>query len=423
VTTFEIASFQNEFLPEGGRVMNAVVTVTASGVETSPAAVGGPLDRAEVIVVDVSGSMGGKKIRSAKEATKAAIDCLPDGVKFGVVLGNHHAVLAYPKGSALAVASDATRHAATNALKKVSAGGGTAIGGWISLTTSLLRDEPGLRHAILLTDGKNESEDPGVLEAALSRAEGIFQCDCRGVGADWQVADLRSVATTLLGTYDIVADPEDLSVDFSSMMQDSMHKQVAEVTLRVWAPQNAEIAVVKQMEPIMNDLTESRQDVGPLTGGYRTGSWGNESRDYYISVRLPEGKVDDEMLAARVTLMVGDEAMGQALIKAVWTEDSAKSTRINRQVAEAMGETELADAIQEGVDALRGGDTDTATNRFGKAVRLATETGNDEAMARLATLVEVDDAPTGRVRPKAKVDEMDVMIVETKSTRTVRTRK
>ena len=36
-----------------------------------------------------------------------------------------------------------------------------------------------------------------------------------------------------------------------------------------------------------------------------------------------------------------------------------------------MGEEELADAIQEGVDAHRSGDTDTATNRFGKAVRLA----------------------------------------------------
>jgi hypothetical protein len=121
--------------------------------------------------------------------------------------------------------------------------------------------------------------------------------------------------------------------------------------------------------------------------------------------------------------MVGEEAVGQALIKAVWTEDSAKSTRINRQVAEAMGETEMADAIQEGIDAHRSGDTETATNRFGKAVRLAAAAGNDEAMARLATLVEVEDASTGRVRPKSKVDEMDVMIVETKSTRTVRTRK
>ena len=32
------------------------------------------------------------------------------------------------------------------------------------------------------------------------RAAGIFQRDCRGVGADWDVAELRRVAGALLGT-------------------------------------------------------------------------------------------------------------------------------------------------------------------------------------------------------------------------------
>jgi hypothetical protein len=198
---------------------------------------------------------------------------------------------------------------------------------------------------------------------------------------------------------------------------------VAEVTLRVWTPQGAEVVLVKQMEPLMIDLTQSRAEAGPLVGDYLTGSWGDESRDYYLSVRVPEGAVDDEMLAARVTLLVGGESAGQALVRAVWTDDTARSTRINRRVAEAMGETELADLIQGGIDAHRDGDTDTATSRFGKAVRLATETGNEDALARLATVVDIEDAGTGRVRSKAKVEDMDVMIVETKSTRTTRTRK
>jgi hypothetical protein len=198
---------------------------------------------------------------------------------------------------------------------------------------------------------------------------------------------------------------------------------VAEVTLRVWTPQGAEVVLVKQMEPLMIDLTQSRAEAGPLVGDYLTGSWGDESRDYYLSVRVPEGAVDDEMLAVRVTLLVGGESAGQALVRAVWTDDTARSTRINRRVAEAMGETELADLIQGGIDAHRDGDTDTATSRFGKAVRLATETGNEDALARLATVVDIEDAGTGRVRSKAKVEDMDVMIVETKSTRTTRTRK
>ena len=145
---------------------------------------------------------------------------------------------------------------------------------------------PGIRHAILLTDGKNESEDPAVFEESLRGAEGVFQCDCRGVGADWDVKELQQVATTLLGDLDIVAQPSGLAEDFTNMMRQSLRKQVAEVALRVWTPQGAEVVALKQMEPPL-DLSGGRVDAGPLAGDYATGSWGDEERDFYLSVATP----------------------------------------------------------------------------------------------------------------------------------------
>jgi hypothetical protein len=416
--------FQNEFLPEGADVMHAVLTVTASATGASQPGGGGesvPSARAEMIVVDTSGSMSGRKLREVKAATAAAIDCLPDGVSFGIIAGNHRAEVAYPPAPPLAVSSPETREAAKRAVKKFEAHGGTAMGAWVHLAAHVLREQPGIKHAILLTDGKNESEDPGVLDGILAEVEGQFQCDCRGVGTDWEVSDLRKIATALSGSYDIVADASGLSGDFASMMEASLRKQVAEVSLRVWTPQGAEVVTFKQMEPIILDLSATRTASGPLTGDYVTGSWGDESRDYFLSVRVPAGAVDDEMLAARVTLLVGGEATSQALVRTVWTDDTDKSTRIDRRVAGAMGETELADVIQEGIDAHRAGDIEAATDRWGRAVRLATESGNEEAVDRLAKVVEIEDAATGRVRPRPKVEDVDVMIVETRSTRTSRT--
>ena len=84
------------------------------------------------------------------------------------------------------------------------------MGSWIELGETILGQAAGIRHAILLTDGRNESEEPEALDEALRRAEGALQCDCLGVGADWEVAELRKVATALCGTYDIVADPDGL---------------------------------------------------------------------------------------------------------------------------------------------------------------------------------------------------------------------
>lgn len=419
MTSFSIDCFQNEFLPRGGNEMSALLTVSATGTSSGPATVE---ERSELIVVDCSGSMSGKKLRSAKTATAAAIDCIPDGVRFGIISGNHEAVMAYPPAPPLAIASRDTREAAKAAAKKLEPAGGTAMGTWIRLAGEAFGDDPGMRHAILLTDGKNESESPSDLDAALQFAEGRFQCDCRGVGEKWVVAELRKVASALVGSYDIVADPEDLEDDFSQMMHDALGKQVAEVGLRVWTPQGGEVLSLKQIEPPL-DLTAGRVESGPRLGDYGTGSWGDESRDYLLVVRVPPAEVDEEKLAARVTLLVGDEPGEQGMIRAIWTEDAALSTKINKKVAAAKGEEELADEIQGVVDSFRVGDVDSATNRAAKAVRMAHEAGNQDVIDRLSKLVDIEDAATGRVKPKGKVDALELMVLETKSTRTSRTPK
>ena len=106
--------------------------------------------RTELLIVDTSGSMNGKKLRSAKAATAAAVDCIPDGVGFGIITGNHEAELAYPVwGSARPCPQHETRAEAKPAVKKFEAGGGTAIGSWIELAAR----RPG-------ADGGNPSRHP-----------------------------------------------------------------------------------------------------------------------------------------------------------------------------------------------------------------------------------------------------------------------
>ena len=87
--------------------------------------------------------------------------------------------------------------------------GGTAISTWLELAGTLFASVPEVtqRHAILLTDGENR-EDPTKLDAAIRKATGVFQCDCRGAGTDWQVEEIRRIAQALLGTVDIIPEPD-----------------------------------------------------------------------------------------------------------------------------------------------------------------------------------------------------------------------
>ncbi|HEX7661145.1 MAG TPA: VWA domain-containing protein [Pseudonocardiaceae bacterium] len=424
---FRIDVYQNEYLPEGASLVNAIVTVT-SQAGAAPATAG-TVDRrlAEAIIVDCSGSMDypRSKIQAAKRATSTAIDTLPDGVSFAVIVGNDQAYHLYPADGSLAVAGPATRAEAKQALGRLGASGGTAIGRWLTMANQTLSTAPSgaIRHAILLTDGRNQHEGPAELDAAIAACQGRFVCDCRGVGTDWEVSELRKIASGLLGTVDIVANPADLEADFRAMTSAAMGKAVADVVLRLWTPKDAAIQFVKQVAPTIEDLTGRRTSSGPQRGDYPLGSWGTELRDYHVCVQVPVGKVGDVMLAGRVSVVgEGSEPLAQGMIKAVWTDDEALSTRISVEVAHYTGQAELAEAIQDGMAARRAGDVERATSKLGRAVKLALDSGNAESARLLANVVDVVDPVTGTVRLKSKVSEEDAMTLDTRSTKTSRVR-
>jgi hypothetical protein len=427
---FTLTIDQNKYLPEGGQEVHAIVTVEASGGPAVSAV--RSTSAAEVIIIDTSGSMDypRTKMSAAIKAAQTAVDSLRDGVAFAVVSGSARARMVYPPNEQLVAADARTRQEAKAALERVRPAGGTAIGAWLTLADRLFAaHQDGIRHAILLTDGKNQHESPEQLDATLQSCAGHFVCDCRGVGTDWEVAELRKVASALLGSVDIVASPDDLVADFRAMTEAAMGKAVADVSLRVWTPQAARLRFVKQVTPSVEDLTGKRVEAGPRAGDYPIGAWGSESRDYHICVEVPPGTIGQELRAAWIKLVLpgadggGEQVLATGNVLAEWTDDEAQSTRINPKVAHFTGQAELADAIQEGLQARKAGDLDTATARLGRAVALAHESGNDAIATLLDKVVDVEDHATGTVRLKKNVEKADEMSLDTRSSKTVRTRK
>lgn len=422
--TFSVATYQNEYLSAGATEVHAIVTVDATGEQPIAAAT----EKAIVLIVDTSGSMSNPsaKIHAARQAAATAIALIPDGTLFGVIQGTDEAHLVYPPpngGPPMLARADAhTRAQATAVTHRFEPGGGTAMSTWIRLATELFSPLPGaIRLAYLVTDGKNESEPHRALDAALRNAAGVFQCDARGVGADWVVAELRLIASTLLGEVDIIKQPDEMDDDFRAFLERAIGKTLAEVKLRVWAPQGATTRFVRQVAPSLEDLTGRGVAVNPLTNDYPTGAWGGgESRDYHVCIDVPPGNVGDERLAARVSVVVEDQPEAQALVKAIWTDDEALSTRINPQVAHYTGQAELAAAIQEGLEARKAGDDATATVKLGRAVQLAHESGHDDTVKLLKRVVDVENEASGTVRLKHDVSALDEMALDTRSTRTVR---
>jgi hypothetical protein len=428
---FTVRVDQNPYLPAGGREMHAIVSVearSAGGGGAGPAAPG-RAPAAEIILIDTSGSMSYRgKMAAAKRAARAAVNVLRDGVQFAVVAGANRPRMIYPQGERLIAADETSRRNAASAIGRLEAAGGTAIGSWLRLADRLFAghdaavEENAVKHAILLTDGKNQHESDEELDLALRQCTGRFLCDARGVGTDWDVAELRKITSALLGGFLDVPDPADLEADFLAMTHAAMSKEVADVTLRVWTPQQARLRFVKQMVPAVEDLTGRRVESGPQTGDYPLGAWGSENREYHVCVEVQPGDVGRQMRAGWVKLVAGDQVLASGNIIAEWTDDEARSTRINGRVAHHTGQSELAEAIQEGLEARREGDEDTATARLGRAVVLARKVGNEQISGLLDKVVDVVDPVQGTVRLKRDVAKADEMSLDTRSVRTVRTR-
>ncbi|MQY19245.1 vWA domain-containing protein [Nocardia macrotermitis] len=412
---------QNQYLAEGADTVDAVVTVE-TGAQFAVAAP--PRERVEIIIIDCSGSMAaGDRFAGARAATLAALDEMPDGTLFAIVKGTHVGEVVFPALGPLQRASAESRTAARYALDRLRPYGGTAMGMWLGVARQIAGQYPdAMAHAILLTDGKNEHEEPLHLAEEIRQSQGVFTCDCRGVGTNYVVSELRTVALGLLGSVDVVKQGSELTADFQELTHASMQRTIPELTLRVWTPVGAAVRFVKQVAPTIQDLSDRRHETAAQVGQYPLGAWGAEDRDYHVQVRLEPAAPGREKLAARISVLVGEEVVGQGLVKAVWTTDSELSARISRRVAHYTGQAELAEAVQEGLTARKEGDDVTATAKLQRAVELAAESGNDGTAKLLRNVVEVDDH-TGTVRLRRDVDTFDEMALDARSTKTARVRK
>lgn len=427
-TTFNAQVFQNQFLPAGATEVHAIMTVnaaTGTGSHLSTSERGGSV-LVLGIILDCSGSMGendNERLRNAKDAVQQAIKMLRADCQFFVIAGYDRTSVIVP----LCHATESNKRDAVQRVGHLESGGTTCMSKWLSAALEQFPKGPQyIRQALLLTDGKNDAGDSQRLPEVLDQCEDVFQCDARGVGVDWHPEQLRLISGKLLGTTDIIAKPQDLADDFKTIIERALGMAVSDVCVRLWTPLGATVRYCKQVSPEIVDLT-AKARINPQTPQFRdfpTGAWGHETRDYHFSIQTKAGAVGQKMLAGRASLILrgpnGEVKAAEAQILAIWTDDDAQSAVIDRRVAHYTGQGELAQAIQEGLEARREGDDAAATRKLGRAVQLAAESGNDATTKLLRKVVDVIDEDKGTVKLKRNVEDADEMALDTRSTKTRR---
>jgi len=418
---FQLSAFYNQYLSAGSNRLDAVLTVTSTA-DTTVSASAGSAPLVLGFLLDISGSMAGQKLNAAKNALRRNIELLPESAHFFVAVFSETADAIVP----ISAATPANKERASRMIQRVDVDGGTVMSSGLYLMRDMIHMFGNCIASVsFLTDGQNDPTDVRRLRDAVEACKGVFQCDCRGVGTDWEPKELRMISEALLGNADAITDPAGLDADFQGFLGRAMSKGIANTTLRLWSPKVVKLLAVKQVSPEIVDMTSHivRPDGGQPE--ISLGAWGNESRDYQLTFEVPPGAVGDEMMVCRPALLFsgpqGEVKVDSNHIVAGWSADEAQTTRINPEVAHYTGQEELASSIQEGLQAREAGDEDRATRLLGRAAKLAAETGNDEVTKRLKKVVEVVDASAGTVRLK-KADKAADLELQMGGTRTVRRR-
>ena len=232
---FTASVFQNEYLSDGATDVHAVVSVTCTGAGTAGS---GSADAAEMLIIDTSGSMDMPSTQdhaprarrprwpSTRSSTaRGSPSCRPTR-RPRCASRSDRRWCAWTAGTGRAAKARDRRAAA--------AAGATAIGTWLMSADELFKLAPATqRHAILLTDGKIEGEEPDVLpERARASARACSSATAAASARTGASTSCARSPTALLGTVDIVAEPADLEADFEAMMRAAMGRGVAHATLR-----------------------------------------------------------------------------------------------------------------------------------------------------------------------------------------------
>jgi Ca-activated chloride channel family protein len=166
------------------------------------------------LILDHSGSMGGRPLETVKQAAGRLLDRLKPGDRFCAIAFDHKAKVLVPNQIVEDPASIKRQ------IEKLRSAGGTAIDEGIKLGIEELGKgkKEAISQAFLLTDGENEHGDDGrCLKLAKLAADYNMTLNSLGFGDNWNQDILEKIADAGGGALAHIQRPEDAVEEFGKL--------------------------------------------------------------------------------------------------------------------------------------------------------------------------------------------------------------
>lgn len=342
------------------------------------------------LVLDRSGSMGGKKIKSLREAAKMVIDRLSDQDYISVAIFNDQARVLV---SSQLVTDKA---ALQQKIGDVRDRGGTAISKGMKLGLDELKkqlDPRRVSRMLLLTDGQTFGDEDQCRKLAKKAGDKGLQITALGLGDDWNEDLLDDIAEASRGTSDFIDSPDQIMDFFQTTVQSMQATVVRNAQMLLRLVQGVQPRQIWQVVPIISNLGYqplSDRDVQVSLGDLE------EGQSYTMLVELllpprPEGRyrVAQAEISYDVPAMGVEGEKVKADITLDFTADQALSKGYDARVMNIVEKVTTFKLQTRALEEARMGNVAGATQKLRAAATRLLEMGEEELAE--AALQEADN--------------------------------
>jgi Ca-activated chloride channel family protein len=333
-------------------------------------------------VLDRSGSMGGDKIRLAKQAIEEAIARLHDDDRFAIVVYDDRIDIVVPG----TLATPEARRTALEQLCEIDSRGSTNLGeGWLrgAEQVALALSAEGVNRCLLLTDGLANvgitDRDELARHAGELRARGVSTTTF-GVGRDFDEVLLQAMASAGGGHFYFIETAASIRDHISSEVGETLEIVARGVTIEVTAAEGIRVESLSPY-PVHEGRGRTEISLGDLTSEERV--------EVVLRLNFPYGEAGRTTgalfaLSDRDGVVRGEEKLSWAYADNAANDHQERDRIVDRAVARIFA----ARARQEAVGRNRSGDYDGARHAVeATARRIRGYAGRDtELRAILADL-------------------------------------
>lgn len=301
-------------------------------------------------VLDRSGSMGGEKIRLAKQAIVEAIGRLHDDDRFAIVVYDDRVDVVVPG----TLATPDARRTALDRLREIDARDSTNLGeGWLrgaQQVAGALTDE-GINRCLLLTDGLANvgitDREELARHAGELRSRGV-STSTFGVGEDFDEVLLQSMAAAGGGHFYFIATAASIRDHIRSEVGETLEIVARGVTLEITTPEGVRVESLSSY-PVNDGRGRTEVILGDLTSEERV--------EVVLRLNFPYGELGRTTgalfaLSDRDGVVTGEAKLGWAYADNAANDHQERDRVVDRAVARIFA----ARARQEAVGLNRHGD-------------------------------------------------------------------